>query len=298
MKCYIKVENNGYDEVKNCLPTNIRYTIPSINRFDGVTNMIWCDKDMVNFLKPYIKTEKYDKRELHFKNNKEMGSLIEKFTSFRIEYNSLLKEGYKSEYYNELLEEAKYYYIDLALIKSLDKYLMYSYMCNVPFDEIKLINNYLNRFYKNKLILTDEIYNDFIEISDFILNNITGHKVYHSKELVTAFNSLTHRKDNTIRTIINGRIDFIDENCIYDIKCTTKDSKYVSIIQVLIYLCMIYLNDFFQLYDIKYVKIINPILNVIHTINIDDFGKDNILKFFKLMFVDYLENKEVKIINN
>ena len=67
--------------------------------------------------------------------------------------------------------------------------------------------------------------------------------------------------------------------------------------QVLTYLCIYYITMFDQIKDLKQVKIINPILNRIHYINIDDFGKDNLLKFFQMMFDGYLRNRKIEIIN-
>ena len=294
MKCWVYIEDNDYNDLLKYFPKKSRFCLSPVIRESGVTSLLSNNNELINTIKPYIKTEKYYKRELHFKNSKEMGSLIEQYTSFRIKYNLLLKKGYKSKYYNELLEKTKFFLNSRFFIfpKSLDRYLMYSYMSNIPFDEIKLINNYLNRFYKNKFRLNDEVYNDFIEISEFIINNITGNKVIHSKDINISFHRLNARKDSIIKDNINGRIDFIDENCIYDLKCTSKDDKYRSILQILMYLCICYYKGD---YDIKYVKIINPILNIVHTIDIDDFGIINIEKIIKLMFSDFLENKELRI---
>ena len=291
MKCWIYIKDNDFNDLLHCFPKKSRFCLSPIIRESGVTSLLSINNEIINIISPYIKTEKYYKRELHFKNSKEMGNLIEQYTSFRIKYNLLLKEGYKSEYYNELLRKTKFYQRCFIFNKSLDNYLMYSYMSNIPFDEIKLINNYLNRFHKNKFRLSDDVYNDFIEISDFILNNITGNKVYHSKDINISFHRLNERKDSIIKDNVNGRIDFIDENCIYDLKCTSRDEKYRSILQVLMYLCMCYYNGD---YDIKYVKVINPILNIVHTIDIDDFGIINIEKINKLMFSEFLENKELR----
>lgn len=288
MKCYIEIDNGLYNHFEGIEEKHfVRITT-------GVTSLCYCSKDMINFLAPYIKTERYGKRDIHFKNSRQIGQLIHQYCNFKIVMKNYFENKIYGDCYAGLTKE-KYLKIKYAIpFQSINDFLFTSYISYTPYDEYKLLKHYITTHYKSKIDISEEFYNDLINISEFVLNQIKGKKVHYNREVITTL--YLKRTNDIICDSIIGDIDIIDENCIYDIKCTSTDNKYKSIMQVLIYLCMKCRKDFFLQNDIKQVKIINPILNVVHTIDIDEFGLDNILKFFKMVFSDYLENHNVEII--
>ena len=289
MKCYIDIDESLYNKI---VKENSMY-IGRINT--GVTSFLYCDNNMINFLKPYIKTEKLDKREIHFKNTKETGLLIHQLSNFKISEKELIKSNFKGENYNRIMENACFRLENSFCFKSIKDYLFGARISCVPFDEYKLLKHYLTNYNKWGIDLSEDFYNELITITEFILNQIKGDKTYCNYDIEIPLNRI--RNKDVIVERVKGQIDIIDESCIYDIKCNSSDNKYKSIMQVLIYLCMIYRKNFFGTYDIKQIKVINPILNVVHSIDIEEFGTNNLLKFFKIVFSDYIENKKVEIIN-
>ena len=289
MKCYINIDESLYNKIEK---ENSRYIGRTTS---GVKDFLYCDKNMINFLKPYIKTEKFDKREVHFKNTRYTGLLIHQFTNFKISEKGLINTNFKGEHYNRIMENAYFRLENSFCFKSIKDYLFGARISCVPYDEYKLLKHYLKNYNKWGIDLSEDFYNELLIITEFILNQINGGKTYCNYDIVTPM--ILIRKNDVIVETVKGQIDIIDENCIYDIKCNTTDKKYNSIMQVLIYLSMVYRKNFFGTYDIKQIKVINPILNVVHSIDIEEFGTNNLLKFFKIVFSDYIENKKVEIIN-
>ena len=289
MKCYIDIDESLYNKI---VKENSRY---KGNISTGARTLLYCDKNMINFLKPYIKTEKFDKREIHFKNTRYTGILIHQFSNFKISEKELIKSNFKGEIYNRIMENACFRLENSFCFNSIKIYMFGARISCVPFDEYKLLKHYLRNYNKWGIDLTEDFYNELITITEFILKQIKGDKTYCNYDIEIPLNII--RKNDVIVERVKGQIDIIDDNCIYDIKCNSSDKKYKSIMQVLIYLCMIYRKNFFGTYDIKQIKVINPIINVVHSIDIEDFGVNNLLKFFKIVFSDYIENKKVEIIN-
>ena len=294
MKCIIKYEPNIKDKDYDNL-----YSFDRTIEILGVKKLIKNNKnkfEIKELIKPYIKTEQFEKRELHFKNTRFTGVLIQQYCNFKIKYQRLVDKGYNSEFYKNYLNYFKCWNEVFGIIHPpLNEYLCKAILFNVPFDEQKLLNNCFNHYYKNSFEINDKIYDDIINISEFILKHFNVNQIITDHHTTIGINNII---DGAIKTIeIDGMPDYIDDNGIYDLKCCNTDNKYFDVMQVLTYLCIYYITMFDQIKDLKQVKIINPILNRIHYINIDDFGKDNLLKFFQMMFDGYLRNRKIEIIN-
>lgn len=294
MKCIIKYDPNIKDKDYDNL-----YSFDRTIEILGVKKLIKNNKnkfEIKELIKPYIKTEQFKKRELHFKNTRFTGVLIQQYCNFKIKYQRLVDKGYNSEFYKNYLNYFKCWNEVYGIIQPpLNEYLCKAILFNVPFDEQKLLNNCFKHYYKNSFEINDKIYDDIINISEFTLKHFNVNQIITDHHTTICINNII---DGVLTTTeIDGMPDYIDDNGIYDLKCCNIDNKYFDIMQVLTYLCIYYINNFDCIKDLKHVMIINPILNRIHYINIDDFGKDNLLKFFQMMFDEYLGNRKIEIIN-
>lgn len=284
MKCYICDIKEG--EKKNCY-----YALPSNHTEQtdiSVSKIIENNKNkeqIRELLKPYIKTENFEKRELHFKNSSETGKLIQQLCNYKIRYQYCMHHNIRYTFTTNI---------------TLTDYLFYGkYYYDIE-DEYKLFKNYFNRYYKKTFEVSPEIYKEFNEISDFMIKELNILETNTNKHLNGWIYKEIKKTKNTKKVYqyrIYGDPDFVDDKGIYDLKCVGKeDSKFKQISQVLLYLCLYY-SYLDNEKDFKYVKIINPILNRIHYIDLDEFGKENLLKFYKLMFSEYLdENNEIEVI--
>lgn len=259
----------------------------------GVKKLISLNKNkekIKELVTPYIHNEIGERRELHFKNTCETGKLIEQFINYKMQYRLFSDANYK---------------FNFTFQPSLSDYMFYGKYYYGLENECDMINSYFNRFNKRSFNINEIIFNDINKISEYVLNQISNEDYRYQKYVYLDLSNeyedyryegrkgLDIRCKKIIGSIIQGNIDYINKNGIYDLKCTTTDNKYDNIIQILCYLCM-YLNCE-DGKDVKVVKIINPILNRNYYIDVEEFGVRNIRKFFELIFSEYLEDIKFEI---
>lgn len=295
MKCYINILDNDIRNMNSYKENDKRFKNKQRYLYYKATD-IHVNDEIIKLIKPYIKTEKIEKKDIHFKNTRYTGIFLQNYCDYKIKYQRFLKNGFSDFYFKTLYNDVIYSanFKRTFHFRDLTDYMFNSIFLQIPYDEEKLFNNYIKNNYKKPFDVTEDVYNDFNSMTDFVLKELDYESVYLGHYIASA--SIYNLKENILDNCkITGVPDYIDNKGIYELKCSISDKKYVYISQVLTYAC-IYYTHMFDNKEFKYVKVINPILNIIHSINLDEFGKDNILKFFKLSFYNCLENKEIEIV--
>lgn len=235
-----------------------------------------CKKEIRELLEKYIKIEKFDKPNLHFKNTSEYGKLFQSFCDYKLKRSRYLGDGSTPKLTLEVGGGV------------LSDYLWIGKTYYDIKDEEYLINTYLSKFYKKDVIFNHEIYMDFLNMVEFVKYFTDCENELASKRNVTCRISSVLEKEKVIKCLyFDGEIDYHSNNKVFELKCSSKISYTSAIEQCLAYACMLIDRAFrydLKGYDIKEIGVINTILGTYCHMNLDEFGQDNLEKFCELFF--------------
>lgn len=235
-----------------------------------------CKKELRKLLENYIKIEKFDKPNLHFKNNSEYGKLFQSFCDYKLNRSQYFGDGSTPKHF--LSREDK----------GLSDYLWIGKTYYDIKDEEYLINMYLSKFYKKDVIFNHEVYNDFLNMVEFVKSYTDNENKLFIKRKVTGRISSILEKEKVAKCLFfDGEIDYHSKNKIFELKCSSKITYTSAIEQCLSYACIL-IEEISRYglegYDIKEIGIINTILGTYCHMNLDEFGQDNLEKFCELIF--------------